>query len=66
MRSNPQDLDRKYLNCTRKLETGFCQSQTGQTGRMDRSDRSLTETGERLGFDDLCSGKMLENFDKQC
>jgi len=33
---------------------------------MDRSDRSLTETGERLGFDDLCSGKMLENFDKQC
>ena len=41
MRSNPQDLDRKYLNCTRKLETEFCQSQTSQTGRMDRSDQSL-------------------------
>ena len=60
MRSNQQDLDRKYLNCTRKLETGFCQSQTGQTGLMDRSNRSLTGNGQELEFDDGLEKKLLD------
>ena len=63
MRCNPQDLDRKYLNCTRKLETGFCQSQTGQTSLMDRSYRSLTGNGQELGFDDGLEQKIARQDD---
>ena len=65
MRSKYKDLDRNRLKCTWNWKIEFCQPQTSQTGRMDRSDRSLTGKGVGLGFDYYCSGELLDKYDEQ-